>query len=131
MGGYAVLPVAAQQFIQADAASRHGLVQALAAMETITRIFQSLDFLIEVFSVLIAISGLLIAVRGYRLAGMLIAVGSGLHALGYFLITHGGHGPDLTPLRSLLISAMYPGLLLLTLGFCCLALSLRTRRRGV
>jgi hypothetical protein len=99
-------------------------------METITQLFQSLDFLIEGFSILIAISGLLIALRGYKIAGALIAVGSGLHALGHFLLVHRDLSVDPTAFESLLISTMFPGLLLLTIGVCYLALTLQAPRHG-
>lgn len=96
-------------------------------METITHAFQSLSNLIEVFSILIALAGLFIATRNYKGAGLMIAVGSGLHAVGYFLLTHRDLNSEVSPLGTLLISAMYPGLLLLTLGICYLAYLLPRR----
>lgn len=98
-------------------------------MEAITHIFQSLGYLIEVFSILIAAAGFYIATRGYKTAGTMIGIGSGLHALGYFLLIHRDLQAGLTPFKSLMISAMYPGLLLLTAGICHLAYLLG-RKRG-
>ncbi|KRA72807.1 hypothetical protein ASD78_14365 [Lysobacter sp. Root667] len=99
-------------------------------MEAITHAFQSISCLIEVFSLLIAVAGFYIAFRGYKAAGAMIGVGSGLHALGYFLLMHGSPQTQLTPIKSFVISAMHPGLLLLTVGVCYLALTLQRRRGG-
>lgn len=93
-------------------------------METITHAFQSLSLLIEVFSLLIAVAGFYIAIRGYKLAGAMVGVGSGLHAFGYSLLMRRDIFTDVTPLESLMISTMYPGLLLLSVGVCYLAYSL-------
>ena len=99
-------------------------------MEEITRAFQSLSYLIEVFLVLIAVSGLSIAFKGYKAAGTMIGLGAGLHALGYYLLMHRDLQADTTPLKELVISTMYPGFLLLTVGICYLAYSLHSKRRG-
>ena len=97
-------------------------------MEFVTHAFQSLGYLIEAFSLLTAAAGFFIASRGYKAAGTMIGVGSGLHALGYVLFMHGTPLGQPSPLKSLLISTMYPGLLLLTVGIVSLALTLpRTR----
>ena len=99
-------------------------------METISHAFQSLGDLIEVFSLLVAMAGFYIAFQGFKVAGTMIGVGSGLHALGYSLLTRRDLHVELTSFRSLLINTMYPGLLLLTVGICYLAYLLH-RKRGV
>ena len=98
-------------------------------MEAIAHVLQSLGNLIEIFSILIAAAGFYVAARGYKVAGIMIGIGSGLHALGYFLLMHRDIQTGLTPFKSLVISTMYPGLLLLTAGICYLAYSLG-RKRG-
>jgi len=91
-------------------------------MESIANTFQYLSYLIEVFSALMAVSGVLIVFKGYRLAGTLMALGGGLHFLGYSVMMF---ETEYTPLKQLLTSLMFPGLLLLTLGICLLAFTLR------
>ena len=96
-------------------------------MDKIILAFQSLDYLIEWFSALIAIAGAVIAFRGYAGAGLLIAVGSGMHAIGYYKVMSHEPGEDMSQGGVLVTSLMYPGLLLLTLGICYLSLSLKRR----
>jgi len=96
-------------------------------MEELAHAFLWLDYLIETFSILIALAGVLLVFRGYKVAGALIAIGSGMHALGYHLHMAPDVLLDNEPLLGLLISLMYPGLLLLTLGICYLAFSLKPR----
>ena len=98
-------------------------------MEAITHVFQSLGYLIEVFSILIAVAGFYISAREHKVAGTMIGIGSSLHALGYFLLMQGDLQTGPTPFKSLVISTMYPGLLLLTAGICYLAYSLGRKRR--
>jgi hypothetical protein len=116
---------------------QRGLTQALGPakqasrhMEALTHTFQSLSFLIEALSLVIAAAGLFIAFQGYKAAGAMISIGSGFHALGYFLLMRRDLQAEPTPLNALVISAMYPGLLLLTVGICYLAYSLRRKRGG-
>ena|SRR5690606_39672134 len=99
-------------------------------MESITHLFQSLDFVVDIFSVLIAISGLIAAYRGYKAAGLLMTAGAILHGVGLFLLRHQDLTIEMTPFRSLLISGMYPGTLLFTIGVFCLALALPAKRSG-
>ena len=98
-------------------------------MEEISHAFQYLGALIEYFSIVTAIAGAAIAAKGYRLAGVMITIGSGLHAFGYIVLTQLHRALDApSPIQTLLISCMYPGLLVLTIGICYLAFTLRHRR---
>jgi uncharacterized membrane protein YidH (DUF202 family) len=98
-------------------------------MEEISQAFQLLGALIEYFSIVTALAGAAIAAKGYRLAGAMIAIGSGLHAMGYIALTQLHHALDRpSPTQTLLISCMYPGLLMLTAGICYLAFTLGRKR---
>ncbi|WP_460452757.1 hypothetical protein [Arenimonas aestuarii] len=96
-------------------------------MEEITHAFGWLHWFIEWFNVLIAIAGVVIAFRGYKVAGLLIALGSVMHAIGYYKTMAGDSGGELEQLDWLLISFMYPGMLLHAVGIFYLAISLRHR----
>ena len=98
-------------------------------MEEMSRIFQSLSQFIEYFSLFIAIAGVTITFKGHRLAGTMIAVGSAFHAIGYMLLMQ-QHPDTASTAKTLLISSMYPGLLLLTAGICYLAFSLKGKQLG-
>ena len=86
-------------------------------MEFLTQLFGLFDYLTEVSSILMAVSGVLATHRGYRAAGTLIAFGGAFLFLGrttMFLAT------QFTPFTDLLVSLMFPGFFLFAAGICLL-----------
>ena len=98
-------------------------------METLTTLFAWLGHYIPVYIAVFALAGIILAVRKHYIGGILIALGSAIHLVGYWVLTSRRIGEEFTAFSDLLTALMYPGTPLTAAGLIYLAFTAAPNNR--
>jgi drug/metabolite transporter (DMT)-like permease len=98
-------------------------------LDTLTTLFGSLGHYIPVYIAIFALAGIILAIRKNYIGGSLIAVGSIIHLVGYWVLTSRRVGDEITAFSDFLTSLMYPGTALTAAGLLYLAFTASPNHR--
>jgi drug/metabolite transporter (DMT)-like permease len=98
-------------------------------LDTLTKLFASLGHYIPVYIAIFTLSGIILVIRKRYIGGALIAIGSAIHLVGYWVLSSRRIGDEFTPLSDFLTTLMYPGTALTAAGLLYLAFTASPNNR--